>query len=79
MCDVCDVWCGVVWQLAHCVTADVNWVGAGLCTALLHTSHTTPHTHCPGLLTSESCNCQAQSPNPKSQVLKFKDLDFGWH
>ena len=23
-------------------------------------------------------NCQAQSPNPKSQILKSKDLDFGW-
>ena len=23
--------------------------------------------------------CQAQSPNQKSQILKSKDLDFGWH
>ena len=22
--------------------------------------------------------CQAPSPNPKSQILKSKDLDFGW-
>ena len=23
-------------------------------------------------------NCQAQSPNPNTQILESKDLDFGW-